>query len=65
MDRVANYLWKAAELERRAGQAKDWEAEYSYTAMAETYRKLANHVERRVITLRQEANKRARAALRG
>jgi hypothetical protein len=55
MDKVANYLWKAAELERRAEQAEDQEAEHSYTAMAETYRKLANHVERRVITLRQRA----------
>jgi hypothetical protein len=55
MDKVANYLWKAAELERRAGQAKDQGGEHAYTAMAEAYRKLANHVERRVITLQQRA----------
>jgi hypothetical protein len=55
MEKVANYLGKAAELERRAEQAKDQEAAHAYTVMAEAYRKLANHVERRVITLRQRA----------
>ena len=60
MDKTANCLWKAAKLETRAEQAQDQQAKHAYTAMAETYRKLDNHVERRAIILRQEANERAR-----
>jgi hypothetical protein len=63
MDKVANYLRKATEFDTRAEHATDPKAERAYAALAEAYRNLATHIERQVISLRQEANARIRIAM--
>jgi hypothetical protein len=63
VDKVANYLRRAAEFDTRAEHATDPKAERAYAALAEAYRTLATHIERRVISIRQEANTRIRIAM--